>query len=119
MIVVRIFRHSPAIEQFIHDDEAHAVAKVEELRSRRIVSSTNSVHAKLLERLQAALPRAQRHGGAERARVVMKTDALYFKVAAVEPETRVSIEVKLTNAKGHHLVVDSCLSVTQPNDGAI
>ncbi len=45
MIVERIFSHRPAIEKFVHHQEAHAVAKIEKLRRRRIVRRANRIHA--------------------------------------------------------------------------
>ncbi len=83
------------------------------------MSSTNCIYAKLLERLQPSFPRAQRHGSAKRARVVMQAHAFYFEVAPVEPETCVRIKVKFTNPKRHRLVIDSDLSVAQPSHHAI
>ena len=119
MIVIRIFRHSPAVEQLIHHQKTHPIAQIQKLRSRRIMSSTNCIYAELLECLQAAFPRTQWHGGAERARVVVQADPSYFEVAAVEPETRVSIEVIFTNAERHNLLIDSCSSVAQSSHSTI
>src|SRR5437588_9650958 len=119
MVVVRILRHSPAVEQLIHHQNTHPIAEVQEFGSRRIVRSTNCIYAKLLECLQATFPRPQRHGGAKRARVVMQAHAFYFEVAPVEPETCVSIEVKFTNAEGYRLVIDSCSAVAQPSHNTI
>src|SRR5438034_9019143 len=44
----------------------------------------------------------------------MQADAFYFEVAAVEPETSVSIEMKFPDPERHNLVIDGCLSVAQP-----
>src|SRR2546426_6144886 len=119
MIVVRVFRDRPAVKEFVHHEKAHPIAQIQKLRSRWIVSSTNRIYTKLLERLQAAFPRAQRHGGAKRARVVMQTDALYFEVAPIEPETCVSIEMKIPDAEGYRVVIDCCLSVAEPSHDTI
>ena len=49
----------------------------------------------------------------------MQADAFYFEVAAVEPETSVSIEMKFPDPERHNLVIDGCLSVAQPRHNTI
>src|SRR5260370_41296900 len=48
MIVVRVLGDRPTVEEFVHDYETHAVAKIEKFRRRRIVGRADSVHAELL-----------------------------------------------------------------------
>src|SRR2546428_12474170 len=49
----------------------------------------------------------------------MQADAFYFEVAAVEPETSVSIEMKFPDPERHNLIIDCCLSVAQPRHNTI
>src|SRR6266567_744327 len=119
MVVVRIFCHGPAVKQFIHYQKTHPIAEIQELRSRRIVSCTDCIYAKLLECLKPSLPRAQRHSSAKCARVMMKTNAFYFEVATVEPKTCVRIKVKFPDAEGHRIVIDSLFPIAQPGHSSI
>src|SRR3954471_19831930 len=75
MIVERILGDGPAVEQFIHHDEAHPVAQVQKLRRGRIVSGANGISAELPERFEAALPGAQGNRRAESAGVRVQADA--------------------------------------------
>ena len=51
MVVVRVFRDRPAVKQLVHHEQAHPIAQIQKLGSRRIVSSPNCIYAKPLERL--------------------------------------------------------------------
>src|SRR5258705_4477965 len=119
MIVVGILRNGPAVEHFIHNQKAHAVAQVEKLRRRRIVGGADSVDAKLPEQLESARPHTERHGGAERAAVVMHCNAFELEVAAVEPEARRRIEMVFAYAEGSRLVINGGIAGADLRDGAL
>ena len=58
----------PLVEGLGHDEEAQAVAEVEELGRRRVVRGADGVRAHRLEHLEPALPDPLRHRRADRAR---------------------------------------------------
>ena len=74
------------VERLVLDEEAQAVAEVEELRRRRIVAGADGVDADLFERAQAPLPDAVGHRGAEAAGVVVHADALELQRLLVQEE---------------------------------
>ena len=54
VIIVASFAADPAVERFVHDDEAQAVAKIEQFGSGRIVAGANGVEAIRLHQFHAA-----------------------------------------------------------------
>src|SRR6185437_2546042 len=55
MIVVRIFRILPHIECFINDEDAEAVAGIQEGRRRRVVGTTDCIESTGCHQFHAAL----------------------------------------------------------------
>ena len=86
-ITVLLLRDRPGICKFIHYQETHPVAQVQELRRRGIVGGTDGVAAHVLEHLEAAHPGVVVPDGAERARVVVQAHALQENLVLVEVET--------------------------------
>ena len=84
VVIVRRFCPDPAIESLIHHDEAHSVAKVQQLRRGRIVAGADGVAAHLLQHFELTFQGAGVDGGAERAEVVMIADAVELNALAVE-----------------------------------
>ena len=99
MIVVRRLAFLPAIEQFIHHHEPHAVAQIEQLRCGRIVRSADGVAAHRAENLQLPLCRALVEGHAQRAKVAVVADALQFEHVTVEEESLFRVPLNLADAE--------------------
>lgn len=105
VIIERILGNCPAIEQFVHDQKAHAIAQVEELRRRWIMRRADGIDSQRAQLFQAALPNAQRHSGAERAAIMMEADTFDFHIFAIQPKPGFGHEARISNAKGHHLII--------------
>src|SRR5262249_20275715 len=45
MVIIWLFGSLPAVEAFVHYDDAHAIAQVEQFRSWRVVTGADSVDA--------------------------------------------------------------------------
>ncbi len=65
VVVVGVLGYGPGVEHFVHDEEAHAVAEVEELGRGRVVGGADGVDAEGAEGGEAALPDGQGDGGAD------------------------------------------------------
>ena len=74
----------PLVEDFVHDHEAHAVGEVEQGGRRRIVARPDRIDAQRFHDLQLPFDAAIERRRAERAEVVVKTDALHRHVDAVQ-----------------------------------
>ena len=64
------------------------------------MGGADGVDADFAEGFEAALPDAERNGGAERAAVFVEADAFDFEVAAVEPEAGGGVEFEVADAEG-------------------
>ena len=69
------------------------------------MAGADGVAADGLELEQAALPDAQRHGGADPAAVLVEADPAQFDVVAVDPETGRGLETKLADSEAQHLAI--------------
>ena len=98
--------NSPLIECFVHDQESHRVAQVEELRREGIVAGSDRVASHLAEGFKAPFPDALRHGTAHAAGLLMKTDAIQFDVFAVEQESSIGVEESFADADGRVVGID-------------
>ena len=87
----RLLPH-PDVEGLVHDQEAHPVGQLEQLRRGRIVARADGVAAHLPQHLQLALGRARVERRAERAEVVVVVDALELDALAVDEDAPVGIE---------------------------
>ena len=72
MVVVGIFTDRPAIKHLVHDEEAHAVAEVEELRRWGIVRGADGVDTEGAQGIEAALPDGGGNGDADCAAVTVQ-----------------------------------------------
>ena len=66
VVVEFVFADEPAVEHFVHDEEAHAVAEVEEFGSGRVVGGADGVDAEGFEGGEAVLPGLQEDSDPER-----------------------------------------------------
>ena len=96
----------PFIEGLIHDEEAEAVAEVEEFGGRGIVGAADGVDAGGAEEKQAALPDLLGNRGAQATGIFMEADALELHGDAVEGEAGVGVEGGGADAKGGDVGVE-------------
>ena len=75
--------HPPFVEGFVHHQESHAVAEVEEFRGIWIVTGANGVAAHLPENFQPPLPDSFRHGSADATTIMVKANAVELDALAV------------------------------------
>jgi len=106
VVVVGVFGDGPAVEHLVHDEEAHAVAEVEELRRGWVVGGADCVDTKLAELGEAAGAEGEGYGGAYGSCVGVEGYAVDLVVGAVEEEALVGVEVKLADADGQVFVID-------------
>ena len=99
MIIVRVFAGRPAIKRLVHHNEAHLVAQIQQLRSRRIVARADGVDAGLAQNFQLPLQRADVDGRAERAEIVVVANAVQLDVLAVKKKSFVHGELRSADAK--------------------
>ena len=86
-IAVGLFGIGPGVGKFVHYQEAHTVAEVEQLRCGRIMAAADGIAAHGAKPLQAPYPGVVVPGGSERAGVVMQAHALEEGAEAVKVET--------------------------------
>jgi hypothetical protein len=119
VIVVWAFRHGPAVKEFVHYHQSHAVAQVEKFRRRRVMRGANGIYAKRFQGRQSLLPNAERHRCAKRAAFMMQADAFDFKILPVQPEARVGGKMEFPDAKDCRHLIDGCLPGNNFTHGAI
>ena len=93
-------------QSFIHDEEAHLVAHIEEFRGGGVVAGADGVAAHLFQDFELALEGADVEGGAEGAQVVVIADAVEFGDDAVDGEAGVGVEFERADAEGGFVGVD-------------
>ena len=118
VIVVGILCDGPAVEHLVHDQEAHAVGEVEELRRGRVVRGADGVDAELAQLGEAAFPDGERNGGADGAGVGVESYAVDLVMDAVEEEALVGVEVEFADAERDVFLVDG-LAVAQQRGVAV
>ena len=84
----------PFVKGFIDHQEAHAVAQIEQLGIRRIVAGADRVAARFFQLFKAPSPYVFRHGGAQRARVVVEADAFQLPARPIEEETFIRVKAE-------------------------
>ena len=99
-IVVGSLLLAPHVKGFIHDDEAHAVAQVEQFGGRRVVRAADAVAPHILQYLQLPLDGTRVDRRAQATQVVVHTHAVYLDVLPVKEEALLGIELKGTDAEG-------------------
>ncbi len=97
----------PLVERLVDDEEAHAIAQIQHLGSRRIVAAADGVAAQLLENRQATRQHRVRHCRADAAPIVVEADALHLDAPTVEQEALVLVEARLADAERSCVVVNS------------
>lgn len=77
----------PLIEELIPDDETHAVAKVEKLDRRRIVTGPDRIDPHVLHALELSLSGSAVEGRPQRTLVVVQVDAFQLDPTSIQVET--------------------------------
>ena len=87
VVVVRRLAEFPTVKQLVHDHKTHAVAKIEQLWSWRVVRGANGIAAHRTKNLQLPLggPLVERR--TQRSEVVMVAHALDSQYAVIEQKT--------------------------------
>ncbi len=95
----------PHVETLVHDDETHRIAHVEQFRSRRIVTATDSIDTHLFQFQELATQRILIDCCTKTTKVVMVADAIEFHVLSIEPEAGLGIEtIRAEARRRRHLV---------------
>ncbi len=94
--------HGPLVERLGHDQEAHAVAQVEELGGRRVVRGADGVRPHRLQDLEPPFPHPLGHRRADGAAVVVQVHPVHPHTPAVEEEPAVGVVREGPDAKGRH-----------------
>ena len=106
MIVMFVFALGPAVEEFVHDQKAHAVTEIEKLRCGRIVGGADGIHAEVFQDGEAAFPDIQGNRGTDRAAVVMEADTFEFEILSIQPEAGFGTELRRADAEGRACLID-------------
>ena len=85
-VAVLLLGPGPGVGEFVHHQEAHAVAKVQEFRCRRVVAAADGVAAHFPEHLEAAGPGVVAPGGTKDAGIVVQAHALQEGLLSIEVE---------------------------------
>ena len=105
-IIILSLLASPHIEALIHNDKPHCVAHIEQLRGRGIMRTANGVNAHGLEFAEFAMEGIFVESSTQATKVVMFTDAIDFEILAIEPETRLRVELEITETRGGLYFID-------------
>ena len=114
-ITVGLFGVGPGVREFVHHQEAHPVAEVQEFRCRRVVAGADGVAAHLPEHLKAAHPGVLVPDCSQGARIVMQANALQEGLFSVQVKA-VGLELNLTDAE--RCLINICGAVLSRNAGA-
>ena len=106
-IVVLRLPSAPHVETLVHDDEAHRVAHIEQLRSGRIMTATDGVDTHLLQFEELPVQSVFIECSPETTEVMMVTDTIQLHVLAIEPEAGLGIETIVTEARRRRHLVNS------------
>ncbi len=87
VIIAGEFGDGPCVEEFVHDEEAEAVAGVEEFGRGGIVGSADGIDAEAFEGGESGFPGGGGDGDAESPHVGVESDAEDFDIFAIEPES--------------------------------
>ena len=89
---------APHVESLVHHDEAHTVAKVEQLRCRRVMGTTDSVATHFFQNLQLAFDGARIHRSSQATQVMMHADTVYLHLFTIQDKSFLCIEAESTDA---------------------
>src|SRR6185295_5021254 len=113
VVIVFRLRDLPNVEGFVHDDETHSVGQVQQLRSRRVMRSANTVDAHRFQHLELSLNSPRVDSSAQRTEIVMITDAAYLQRFAVEEESFFDVELERANTERRFVAIDDLAALIQ------
>ena len=106
-IVVLGLATAPHVKRFVHHDESHRVAHVQQFGSRRIVTGADGIDTHRLEFCQFAVQGILINSCTQTAEVMMFTYTVDFHILAVEPKTRFGIEAEIAEGRRCPYLVDN------------
>ena len=118
-VAVLDLRHAPHVEGLVHDEQAHAVRRLEQLGGRRVVARADGVRPHALQDLELALRRAAIDGGPERAQVVVVAHALQRDAAAVQQEALVGAVLDRADAERRLVTVEDGVATPHRADHGV
>ena len=77
------------------------------------MTHADGIDPEVFQILEAASPHFGRHGGSQRSRIVMQTDAFDFHPSAIECESLVGIEFQCAQSDAGAASVDAFAAVEQ------
>ena len=112
-----VFRRLPLVEGLVHDEKAHGVTEIVQLRHMGIVTHTDRVAAHTLQLFQAPDPDFPGYRRSQRSCVVMYADALELQRPAVQEKAMIRIEEERADSHGKR-VGEARFAVRVPQPGA-
>ena len=100
-----VFRRRKFVKRFVHHEKTEAVAEIQKLRVRRIMTRANRVDADFLQQTQTPFEHFAGNGRANRSGVVMNANAFELGGNAVEKKSVVRVERRRANSKGRFCFV--------------
>src|SRR5690348_11890351 len=89
----------PLVEAFVPNHEAHSVTKVEQLRSRRIVTGAYRIDSHVMHDFQLALHRSRIKSGTKGTLIVMQANAVQLHPPPVQMKPIVGREFEIAETK--------------------
>ena len=111
-IVASSLLTSPHVKTFIHHDDAHRIAHIQQLRSWRVMRGTDAVDTHRLQLRELTVHSVLVDCSTQAAEIVMFTDSVQLKILAIEPEACLCIKLKITEARRRPYLIDN-LSTNQ------
>ena len=100
----------PAVEHLLNDKHSLLIADIDQILSRRVVRHTDGVASHVLQNLHLALNGPVPGLRAQRALIVVHTNALQLHVLSVQGETGAAVKIKVTETeiRGRYICSRSC-----------
>jgi len=100
----------PAVEHLLNDKHSLLIADIDQILSRRVVRHTDGVTAHVLQNLYLTLNGSVPGLRAQRALIVVHTNALQLHVLSVQGETSTAVKIKVTETeiRGRYVCSRSC-----------
>ena len=94
IIAIR-FLAAPHVETLVHHEDAHRIAHVQEFWCRRIMTTSDSVHAHIAKDGKLTVHRILINGSTQATEIMMLTDTIYLEILAIEEETLPCIKLHI------------------------
>ena len=96
-----VFGALPFIEGFIHDQQPHLVAQIQQMRIRGIMSGSQRIDARRLKEEESPRPNRFGYSCPQCACVMMNADPLQFHRLSIQVEACVAVEADGSQADTH------------------